>query len=116
MLWDTPPPRSHPPTPITPPRCVDCVEMDILAHTEQQAWYYISVERQGTVKPKQEGQDRRGKAMNVWEKLGRLTDYLGEDVMLEALVGYIPISQLENAMDTIAWENDISFDDDESED
>lgn len=54
--------------------------------------------------------------MNVWEKLSHLRDYLGEDIILEALVGYIPISQLENAMDYIAWENDVSFDDDESED
>lgn len=92
------------------------METHILAHTPAHVWYYISVERQGTVKPKQEGQDRKGKAMNVWEKLSHLTDCLGEDTMLSELAGYIPISQLENAMDTIAWENDVSFDEDESED
>lgn len=54
--------------------------------------------------------------MNVLEKLAHLADYLNEDAILSELAGYIPVSQLENAVDYIAWENDVSFDDDESED
>lgn len=55
--------------------------------------------------------------MDVWGKLEHLTDCLGKDAMLQELIGYIPVSQLENAADYIAWTKDISFDDDdESED
>lgn len=54
--------------------------------------------------------------MDVWEKLDHLAACLGEDVTLGELAGYIPVSQLENAVEYIAWENDIVFnDDDESE-
>lgn len=78
--------------------------------------YYISVERQGTLKDKQDGTKQKGKAMNVWEKLNHLADYLNEDALLSELAGYIPVSQLENAVEYIAWENDIVFNDnDESE-
>lgn len=51
--------------------------------------------------------------MNVWEKLNHLAGYLNEDAMLSELAGYIPVSQLENAVEYIAWENDIVFDDDD---
>lgn len=54
--------------------------------------------------------------MDVWGKLDYLAEHLGEDGLLRELIGYIPVSQLENAADYIAWTNDISFDDDESED
>lgn len=54
--------------------------------------------------------------MNVLEKLNHLADYLNEDAILDELAGYISVSQLENAVEYIAWENDIVFDDnDESE-
>lgn len=49
--------------------------------------------------------------MDVWEKLDHLADCLNEDAILSELAGYIPVSQLENAVEYIAWENDISFDD-----
>jgi hypothetical protein len=54
--------------------------------------------------------------MDVWGKLDRLAECLGADGLLAELLGYIPISQLENAVEYIAWENDLPFDDDESED
>lgn len=72
--------------------------------------------RQGTLKNKQDGTKQGGKAMNVLEKLNHLADYLNEDAILDELAGYISVSQLENAVEYIAWENDIVFDDnDESE-
>lgn len=55
--------------------------------------------------------------MDVWAKLDRLAEWLGADGLLAELLGYIPVSQLENAADYIAWTRNISFDDDdESED
>ena len=53
--------------------------------------------------------------MDVWEKLDNLTFYLGESDMLEELIRYLTISQLEDAVDFIARNHDYDFDDDESE-
>lgn len=54
--------------------------------------------------------------MDVWEKLNELTFYLGEGEMLDELVRYLTTSQLEDAVEFIARNNDYSFNDDESED
>ena len=54
--------------------------------------------------------------MDVWQKLDNLTFYLGESDMLDELVRYLTISQLEDAVEFIARNNDYDFDSDEMED
>lgn len=62
------------------------------------------------------GKQRKGKTTDVWEKLDELTFYLGEGEMLDELVRYLTTSQVEDAVEFIARNNDYSFDDDETED
>lgn len=88
MLWENTFPQFLHNCPVTTsPLGVVCIlwRRYILTSIEPWAWYYISVERQGTLKNKQDGTKQKGKAMNVWEKLNRLADYLNEDALLSEL-------------------------------
>lgn len=53
--------------------------------------------------------------MDIWDKVDSLTFYLGESDMLEELIRYLTISQLEDAVEFIARNNDYDFDSDEME-
>ena len=58
---------------------------------------------------------QKGQTMDIWDKVDSLTFYLGESDMLDELIRYLTISQLEDAVEFIARNNDYDFDSDEME-
>ena len=84
--------------------------MGIPAHIEREAWYYISVERRGTLKTEAGKARQKGKTMDGYDMMCNLVDYLAEWAVLDALSKYLPNDELVEAMESIARDYDYSFD------